>query len=135
MLDAIASAPFLTVAAPVEEPEEPEEQPEAVAAVPVFEAPRSAPERDIEIKQPAEQPESRPESPPERETADHEIAASPAEAAIAARTEEPQTEAPAVESQQAEQRRHAIHGEPEPAPADPTQGPRRAGWWNRRKTG
>jgi hypothetical protein len=44
-------------------------------------------------------------------------------------------EQPPAESAQAETRRHAIHGDPEePTPAS-DKAPRKAGWWNRRKTG
>jgi hypothetical protein len=47
---------------------------------------------------------------------------------------EPVTEAPAIEPQPAEQRRHSIHGAPDEEPKEPSA-PRRMGWWSRRKTG
>lgn len=136
MLDAIASAPFLVVAAQPQDQDagnEPDQGGEQFArneapleaapvqSAPVFEAPAES-----EPEQPARempQAKSRPR--------DHEIAATEPEAP---KVEEP-VEQTAAESAQAEARRHAIHGTPEePAPAS-NKAPRKAGWWNRSKTG
>ncbi len=127
MLDAIASAPFLVFAAPPQEAEpapalaDAEPVTPAIDSVPVFEAPA---EREPER---AEAPPATERPAPERKP-DHEIAASAPEPAVV----EPVEHETAA---QAEARRHAIHGTPdEPEPAS-DKAPRKAGWWNRRKTG
>ena len=136
MLDAIASAPFLIVAAaPPEEDTSTPVVAEVVAApraetplqaapveaVPVFEAPAES-----EPDQPAsEMPQAKPA------LSDHEIAATEPEAAV---VEKPVELAPA-ESAQVESRRHAIHGDPEETSPASDKAPRKAGWWSRRKTG
>jgi hypothetical protein len=62
---------------------------------------------------------------------EHEIAASAPQPAPA----EPKPAPAPTAEEQAEARRHAIHGMPEvPAPAD-GQAPKKAGWWSKRKTG
>jgi ribonuclease E len=128
MLDAIASAPFLFIAAPAAaEPQqeagfEPVEELQPAAAI-------AEVEPALETPAYGEQPEIlRPRE------ADHEIAASAPEPVVEIKASEPVTEAPAVESQPAEQRRHSIHGAPEEEPKEPST-PRRMGWWSRRKTG
>ena len=130
MLDFLASAPFL-VAQPDAEPEpEAAIEPAPLAAAPieptpVFEAPPESETAEIVAAPPARQPE--PAAPP---AADHEIAASAPQPAVV--ESQPEPAASAVDT--AEARRHAIHGEPEdPAPA--AEAPRKAGWWNRRRTG
>ncbi len=127
MLDAIASAPFLTFAAPViadESPAESTPPPVQVApmeTVPVFAAPpQSEP-------QPAETASESPKPAPA--PVEHEIAATAAEPAPV------ETVAPPAPETAAEVRRHAIHGSPDEPAAAPENAPRKAGWWSRRKTG
>ena len=136
MLDAIASAPFLVVAAPPQDDETgapPEQSGEQAAsaekpldaapleAVPVFEAPT---ESEPDLPQPqAERVEI--------QSRDHEIAATEPEAPEV----DASVEQTAAESAQAEARRHAIHGTPEEPEPVSDKAPRKAGWWNRRKTG
>jgi ribonuclease E len=130
MLDAIASAPFLVVVAQQEQETAGEAElsssaaPLATApveAVPVFEAPAE--------REPAQPERETPQA--ETPVRDHEIAATAPEAPKVEQSVEQTT----IESAQAEARRHAIHGTPEePAPAS-DKAPRKAGWWNRRKTG
>ena len=136
MLDAIASAPFLVVAAPAQAEEVPAIADQSaepvrsverlldappVEAVPVFEAPRESE---------SDQPES-PSELVEARQDHHEIAATEPEPPQV----ETRVEAPPAESAQAEVRRHAIHGEPDGTEPSSDKAPRKAGWWNRRKTG
>ena len=130
MFDFLASAPFLT-ANPAEEPEEPSVEPAPLAAAPieptpVFEAPSEAEPAEL-LTVPAK-PEAQEPAPPQ--AADHEIAAT---AAQASRVESQPEPAPDP-ADRVETRRHAIHGEPED-PAPTGEAPRKAGWWNRRRTG
>ena len=130
MLDAIASAPFLVVVAQQEQETAGEAELSSSAAplatapvevVPVFEAPAE--------REPAQPEHETPQA--ETPVRDHEIAATAPEAPKVEQSVEQTT----IESAQAEARRHAIHGTPEePAPAS-DKAPRKAGWWNRRKTG
>jgi hypothetical protein len=129
MLDAIASAPFLVAAqAAALAPEEPvasepdfADEPQPVAAVAEFE-----PVAEDSVN--GEEPENT-----QPEESDHEIAASAPEPVWEAKSE-PVPEALAVEPQQAEAKRHSIHGAPEEEPKEPSA-PRRMGWWSKRKTG
>ncbi len=143
MLDAIASAPFLLIAAAPEP--EPAVEPAPLAAAPIEPTPVFAAPPESEVAEPAQmapapvarpkpatpEPAPAPAAAPVTASAEHEIAASPVEAPVAA----PEPELPAPTAAEAEARRHAIHGNPEaPAPAD-DPAPRKAGWWSRRKTG
>jgi ribonuclease E len=131
MFDFLASAPFLA-AKDAPEPEVPAVEPAPPLAAapieptPVFEAPT---EPELSESEPIP---SKPEAqePAPTKAADHEIAASaPQPARVASEPEPAADPADPVEA-----RRHAIHGEPEdPAPRGET--PRKAGWWNRRRTG
>jgi len=142
MLDAIASAPFLLVAAAPEP--EPVVEPAPLAAAPieptpVFEAPPEGevvepapvPAPVIAAAEPAPAATPEPVPAPAAAPAEHEIAASPAEAAPVVVQPEP----PAPEAAPAEPRRHAIHGEPDASAPTDSPAPRKAGWWSRRKTG
>jgi len=134
MLDFLASAPFL-VAEAAPEPEEPvvDRAPRAAAPIeptPVFAAPvESEPEAAVtaEPEPPREVFAARSEPTP---AADHEIAASAPQPAPV----EYQPEPAASAAETAEAQRHAIHGEPE-VPVPSGEAPRKAGWWNRRRTG
>ncbi len=134
MLDFLASAPFL-VAEAAPEPEEPAGEPAPLAAAPieptpVFAAPVESEPAEAVVAEPEARPEpvaARTEPAP---ATDHEIASSAPQPAPVESNPEPATSA----AETAEARRHAIHGEPEvPAPAG--EAPRKAGWWNRRRTG
>jgi ribonuclease E len=130
MFDFLASAPFLA-ANPTEEPEEPSVEPAPLAAAPieptpVFKAPSEAEPAEL-LTVPSE-PEAQEPAPPQ--AADHEIAATAAQASRV----ESQSEPAADPADRVETRRHAIHGEPED-PAPTGEAPRKAGWWNRRRTG
>ncbi len=134
MLDFLASAPFL-VAQAAPELEEPVAEPAPLAAAPivptpVFEAPVESEPVEAVAPEPERQPEPVAAKREPAPAADHEIAAStPQPPAV-----EPQPEPAASAADTAEARRHAIHGAPEdPAPAG--EAPRKAGWWNRRRTG
>ena len=134
MLDFLASAPFL-VAEAAPEPEEPAVEPAPLAAAPieptpVFAAPVESEPAEAVVAEPEARPEpvaARTEPAP---ATDHEIASSaPQPAPVESKPEPAASAAETVEA-----RRHAIHGEPEvPAPAG--EAPRKAGWWNRRRTG
>ena len=134
MLDFLASAPFL-VAEAAPEPEEPAVEPAPLAAAPieptpVFAAPVESEPAEAVVAEPEARPEpvaARTEPAP---ATDHEIASSAPQPAPVESKPEPAASA----AETAEARRHAIHGEPEvPAPAG--EAPRKAGWWNRRRTG
>ncbi len=143
MLDSIASAPFL-ILAPVAEPEAVIETAAPLAAppieaTPVFAAPveeehgetdhQDAPAPVAAVEQ-APEPVRAKVAPPAPEP-DHEIAATSPQPAPA----EPKPSPAATAAEQAEARRHAIHGAPEdPAPAGDSA-PKKAGWWSKRKTG
>jgi ribonuclease E len=129
MLDAIASAPFLTVVTPQEEQEAADARDQVAEQASTNQIPlQAAPVEAVLVF------EAPPESEPEAEetpAADHEIAASEPEGSKV----EERVEQSVTESAQAEAKRHAIHGTPEePPPASDTP-PRKMGWWNRRKTG
>jgi ribonuclease E len=134
MLDSIASAPFLIAVVAVEP------EPEIVAApleaapiepTPVFAAPVESEPEAAPAPTAAAAPAPEPAPLPETASTDHEIAATASEPAPAG----PSPESLAIEAAKEEARRHAIHGAPEdPAPSG-DQAPRKAGWWNRRKTG
>jgi ribonuclease E len=134
MLDFLAAAPFL-VAQTAPEPEEPAAEPAPLAAAPieptpVFEAPADS--EPTEAVAAAPEPQAQPVAarPAPEPEPDHEIAASAPQPAPVESRHEPV--APAAEAVEA--RRHAIHGEPE-VPAPSGEAPRKAGWWNRRRTG
>ena len=134
MLDFLASAPFL-VAEAVPEPEEPAVEPAPLAAAPIEPTPVfAAPVESEPAEAVVAEPEARPEPVAARTqpapATDHEIASSAPQPASVESKPEPAASA----AETAEARRHAIHGEPEvPAPAG--EAPRKAGWWNRRRTG
>lgn len=144
MLDAIASAPFLTVVSQAGEAEWPEDAVTAQGEMAPSPAAETVEERG-EGRQREPAPAAREEtvlaeSPVERPSErvsqtlpaeDHEIAASPAEA----RFVEPQGEEPRVEPETDEARRHAIHGAPGEPETAGEPAPRKMGWWSRRKTG
>ncbi|MFT3724958.1 MAG: Rne/Rng family ribonuclease [Hyphomonadaceae bacterium] len=128
MLDAIASAPFLTFAQPIVAEEAPAEAaPPAAQAAPMETAPVFAAPPQSE-PQPTETAAERPEPAP-----------APVEHEIAATAEEPapvETVAPpAPEPASTDTRRHAIHGSSDEPAGAPDSTPRKAGWWSRRKTG
>jgi ribonuclease E len=116
MLDAIASAPFLTAATTTTETEEPEDTT----------TPTSEPTETVETF--AIEPEPEPVYVREPE---HEIAATRDET----RTVEYAAEETRVEADTAETRRHPIHGTAEEPEPTPEKAPRKMGWWSRRKTG
>ena len=141
MLDSIASAPFLVAIAAVE----PEVRPAPLEVAPIKPAPVFA--APPEVEHPENQHEEAPapamavepvkpepvriEIAPVPADPEHEIAASAPQPAPA----EPKPAPATTADEQAEARRHAIHGAPEaPAPAD-GQAPKKAGWWSKRKTG
>ncbi len=134
MLDFLASAPFL-VAEAAPEPEEPAVEPAPLAAAPIEPTPVfAAPVESEPAEAVVAEPEARPEPVAARTqpapATDHEIASSAPQPAPVESKPEPAASA----AETAEARRHAIHGEPEvPAPAG--EAPRKAGWWNRRRTG
>ncbi len=134
MLDFLASAPFL-VAEAAPEPEEPAVEPAPLAAAPIEPTPVfAAPVESEPAEAVVAEPEARPEPVAARTqpapATDHEIASSAPQPASVESKPEPAASA----AETAEARRHAIHGEPEvPAPAG--EAPRKAGWWNRRRTG
>jgi ribonuclease E len=134
MLDFLASAPFL-VAEAAPEPEEPAVEPAPLAAAPIEPTPVfAAPVESEPAEAVVAEPEARPEPVAARSqpapATDHEIASSAPQPAPVESKPEPAASA----AETAEARRHAIHGEPEvPAPAG--EAPRKAGWWNRRRTG
>jgi len=145
MLDSIASAPFL-IAAVVAEPDSvietaaPLDAP-PIVATPVFEAPAEREREDAAPAVAAMEPVTpvepvapepvRVEIAPVPTAPEHEIAASAPQPAPA----EPKPAPAPTAEEQAEARRHAIHGTPElSAPAD-GQAPKKAGWWSKRKTG
>ena len=159
MLDAIASAPFLVVAPQAPEMEDADEHfnpaphsesAEPMSTVPVFDAPpesehvhsepeakpsrtegrrprRSDPEPEPTPSRYESQAESE-QNQPKRQ--DHEIAASAVDV-----EDKPVAEDSSETAQQAEARRHPIHGAPEDPPPEPAAAPRKMGWWSRRKTG
>ena len=137
MLDSIASAPFL-IAATVVEPVALDAAP--IEPAPVFAAPVESEPVDVAAPMKAVEPAAAPMPVTEPVRAkiaapatepEHEIAATAPQPAPA----EPQPAPPATAEEQAEARRHAIHGAPEePAPAD-GQAPKKAGWWSKRRTG
>ncbi len=142
MLDAIASAPFLIVAAAPQE-EEPAstvvvETPVAAASPEPAARParaEAAPAIAVAVEAPAKSEPDQPKremSQLESRPADHEIAATAPEAAHVA---EPVVQADTETAAQAEARRHAIHGTPEETAPTSDKAPRKAGWWSRRKTG
>jgi ribonuclease E len=130
MLDAIASAPFLVLAAPeAEAAPEPAPAPldaPPIAATPVFQAPaESEPEPVRPVVENAPDPVEEPVTVAEVPPAHHEIAST---------APEPQPEI--AQESSADTRRHAIHGQPDDdPPATEEKAPRKAGWWSRRKTG
>jgi len=134
MLDSIASAPFLKMETAEAEPAiAPEAVTAAIAAppiapTPVFDAPAESepgPAQATILTEAEPEQLAEPAAAPESATADLEFASTA-----------PETQPEVTQESQAETRRHAIHGQPaEEAPAAEEKAPRKAGWWNRRKTG
>ena len=117
MLDAIASAPFLYVAAAPE----PEPAPESVP-VPATEPVETMAEPVRERREP--EVATRPQPEPEPVAAMPIPAPEPAPAMAVAEPAPPP-----------EPRLHPIHGAPGTEPAEEKAAPRKAGWWSRKKTG